>query len=163
MVVDLPVVAEPQEGELHDAQRLHAVQLVDDGQPMEAEAAVGEAVDVLDAKGIGASVGDLHGVGEVTRQAVAAAKHGPDTTHFSAGDGGDTQVHKGTITISRLSSCKQKALVQDQPAATSLSHMFSQEQFCSTSAGGAQAEGRSPPATHPATDALNIGENVGIN
>lgn len=85
MVVDLPVVAEPQEGELPDAQRLHAMQLVHDGQPMEAEAAVGEAVDVLNAKGVGASVGHLHGVGEVTRQAAIAAKHGPDTTHTGAG------------------------------------------------------------------------------
>lgn len=85
VVVDLPVVAEPQEGELPDAQRLHAVQLVHDGQPMEAEAAVGETVDVLDAEGVGASVRHLHGVGEVTRQAAIAAKHGPDTTHTGAG------------------------------------------------------------------------------
>lgn len=92
MVVDLPVVAEPQEGELHDAQRLHAVQLVDDGQPVEAEAAVGEAVDVLDAKGVGASVGHLHGVGQVTRQAVAAAEHGPDTTHSSAAHRADKRL-----------------------------------------------------------------------
>lgn len=89
MVVDLAIVAEPQEGKLPDAERLHAVQLVHDGQPMEAEAAVGEATDVLDAKGVGPSVGHLHGVDELARQAVIAAEHGPDTTHTRAGGGGD--------------------------------------------------------------------------
>lgn len=61
MVVDLSIVAEPQVRELLDAQRLHAVQLVHDGQTVEAEAAVGEAVDVLHAEGVGSSVSDLHG------------------------------------------------------------------------------------------------------
>lgn len=61
MVVDLAIVAETQVGKLLDAQRLHAVQLVHDGQTMEAEAAVGEAFDVLHAEGVGSSVGDLHG------------------------------------------------------------------------------------------------------
>lgn len=83
MVVDLAVVAEPEEGELDDAQRLHAVQLVHDGQPVEAQAAVGEAVDVLDAEGVGAPVGHLHGARQVSRQAVVAAEHGPDATHAS--------------------------------------------------------------------------------
>ena len=63
MVVNLSIVAEPQERKLLDAQGLHAIQLVHDGQPVEAETAVGEAVDVLKTKGIGAPVSDLHGVG----------------------------------------------------------------------------------------------------
>lgn len=66
MVVDLSVVAEPQERKLLDVQGLHAVQLVHNSQPVEAKTAVGEAVDVLDAEGIGAPVSHLHGVAEVT-------------------------------------------------------------------------------------------------
>lgn len=63
MVVNLSVVAEPQEGKLLDAQRLHAIQLVHDSQAVEAKAAVGEAIDVLEAEGVRAPVSYLHGAG----------------------------------------------------------------------------------------------------
>ena len=73
-VVDLPVVAQPQVGELLDAQGLHAMQLVHDGQPVEAEAAVVETIDVLEAEGVGPPVRDLHGAGALDRQALIAAE-----------------------------------------------------------------------------------------
>lgn len=82
MVVNLSVVAEPQEGKLLDAQWLHAMQLVHDGQPVEAEATVGEAVDILEAESIWTPVSDLHGAHALCRQAVIAAEQSPDTTHF---------------------------------------------------------------------------------
>lgn len=95
MVVDFAIVAEPQEGELLDAQGLHAIQLVHDGQAVEAEAAVGEAVDVLEAKGVGAPVSDLHGIGALHSQALIAAKQGPNTTHLHyRGGGGELGVKK---------------------------------------------------------------------
>ena len=74
VVVDLAVVAQPQEGKLLDAQRLHAVQLVHDGQSVEAEAAVGEAVDVLKAEGVWPPVRYLHGAGALNGQALIAAE-----------------------------------------------------------------------------------------
>ena len=74
MVVDLAVVAEPQEGELLDPQRLHAVQLVHDSQPVEAEAAVGVAVDILEAERIRPAVRYLHGTGALDRKAFIAAE-----------------------------------------------------------------------------------------
>lgn len=84
VVINLSVVAEPQEGELLDAQGLHAVQLVHDGQPVEAETAVGEAIDVLKAEGVGAPVSDPHGAGALDRQTLITAKQSPDSTHVSA-------------------------------------------------------------------------------
>lgn len=82
VVVDLPVVAQPQKGEPLDPEGLHAVQLVHDGQPVEAEAAVGEAVDVLEAEGVRPPVGDLHGAGALRGQAVVAAEKSPNATHL---------------------------------------------------------------------------------
>lgn len=57
------------------------MQLVHDGQAVEAEAAVDEAVDVFEAERIWTSVGDLHGTGALNRQAIVAAEQGPYTTH----------------------------------------------------------------------------------
>lgn len=74
MVVDLAVVAKPKVRELLDAQRLHAVQLVHDCQSMEAEATVGEAVDILKSEGVRPTVSDLHGTAALNRQAFVAAK-----------------------------------------------------------------------------------------
>ena len=82
MVVDLSVVAQPQEREPLDPEGLHAVQLVHDGQAVEAEAAVGEAVDVFEAEGVRAAVGDLHGAGALRGQAVVAAEQSPNPTHL---------------------------------------------------------------------------------
>lgn len=96
MVVNLPIVAEPQERELLDAQGLHAIQLVHNSQPVEAKTAVGEAINILNAKGIGAPVSDLHAAGELNWQTLIAAKHSPDTTHFRAEEDGlkkDTDIH----------------------------------------------------------------------
>lgn len=91
MVVNFSIVAEPQERKLLDTQGLHAVQLVHDGQPVEAEAAVGEAVDVLKAEGIGAPVSNFHGTGALNWQAVIAAKQSPDTTHLKAVEDGQKE------------------------------------------------------------------------
>jgi hypothetical protein len=84
VVVDLPVVDEPQVGELLDADGLHAIQLVYDSQAMEAEATVCEAVDILKTKSVWAPVGDLHSVGALNRHALITAKQGPNTTHPGA-------------------------------------------------------------------------------
>lgn len=86
MVVNLSVVAEPQEGELLDAKRLHAVELVHNGQAVEAEAAVGEAIDVLEAEGVGPSVSYLHGTCALNGQALVTAEQSPDATHCSDED-----------------------------------------------------------------------------
>lgn len=88
MVVNLSIVAEPQERKLLDAQRLHAIQLVHNSQPVEAETAVGEAIDVLESKGVRAPVSDLHGTGALNGQALIAAKQSPDTAHFTPEDAG---------------------------------------------------------------------------
>lgn len=82
MVVNLAVVAQPQRRELVDVQGLHAVQLIQNHQTMEAQAAVGVAVDIFKAEGVRAPVRDLHGVGALSRQALVAAKHGPDAAHL---------------------------------------------------------------------------------
>lgn len=78
MVVNLPIVAEPQERKRLDAQGPHAIQLVQNSQPVEAKTAVGEAVNILNAKGIRAPVSDLHGAGALNWQALITAKHSPD-------------------------------------------------------------------------------------
>lgn len=121
MVVNLPIVAEPQERELCDAQGLHAMQLVHDSQPVEAKTAIGEAIDIFNTKGIGAPVTNLHGVAELNRQRLIAAKHSPDTTHFRAEKDGfqkDTDIHsvkqysviKYTITYKLKSKKKTEIL-----------------------------------------------------
>lgn len=84
MVVNLSIVAEPQERKLLDAQWLHAIQLVHDRQSVEAKAAVGEAVDILKTESVRAPVSDLHGTRALYRQALIAAEQSPDTTHVSA-------------------------------------------------------------------------------
>lgn len=61
MIVNLPVVTQPQEWKLFDSQRLHAIQLVHNRQAMEAKTTVSEAINILYAKGIRSSVSDLHG------------------------------------------------------------------------------------------------------
>lgn len=61
MIVNLPVVTQPQERKLFDSQWLHAIQLVHNRQAMEAETTVSEAINTLYAKGIRSSVSDLHG------------------------------------------------------------------------------------------------------
>lgn len=88
MVVNLPIVAEPQERKRLDAQGPHAIQLVQNSQPVEAKTAVGEAVNILNAKGIRAPVSDLHGAGALNWQALITAKHSPDATHFIAEEDG---------------------------------------------------------------------------
>ncbi len=89
MVVNLSIVAKPQEGKLLDAQGLHTIQLVHNSQPMEAKTAVGEAIDILKAKGIRAPVSDLHGIGALNCQALITAKQSPDSTHFTAEEDGE--------------------------------------------------------------------------
>lgn len=74
VVVDLAVVAKPQVGELLDAQRLHTVQLVHDCQSVEAEATVGEAVDILKPESVWPTVSDLHGAAALYRQTFVAAE-----------------------------------------------------------------------------------------
>lgn len=82
MVVNLSIVAEPQERKLLDAQGLHAIQLVHNSQAVEAKTAVGESIYVLKAEGVRAPVSDLHGTGALNRQALIAAEQSPDTTHL---------------------------------------------------------------------------------
>ena len=74
MVVNLSIVAEPQEWKLLNAQRLHAIQLVHDSQAVEAKTAVGEAIDILEAEGIRAPVSNLHGTGALNWQALITPK-----------------------------------------------------------------------------------------
>ena len=52
VVVYLPVVGEPQVWEGTDAHGLHPVGVADDGQPVEAEAAVLQVVDVLQTEAV---------------------------------------------------------------------------------------------------------------
>ena len=52
VVVDLAVVNHPNVWHGNDSNRLHAVQVVDDGQTVKAERAVCEMVDVLEAKAV---------------------------------------------------------------------------------------------------------------
>lgn len=63
VVVNLSIVAEPNVRKLLDAQRLHAIQLVHNGKAMEAKATVGEAINILKAESIRASVSNFHGTG----------------------------------------------------------------------------------------------------
>lgn len=82
VVVDFSIVAEPQVGKLLDAQGLHTIQLIHNGQPVETKAAVGKAIDVFKAESIRAPVSDLHGTGALNRQTLIATKQSPYTTHF---------------------------------------------------------------------------------
>lgn len=95
MVVNLSIVAEPQERKLLDAQWLHAIQLVHYSQAVEAETAVGEAIHILKAKGIGAPVSDLHGIGALSGQALITAKQSPNPTHFTTVGEGWPDKRKG--------------------------------------------------------------------
>ncbi len=99
MVVNLSVVAEPQEGKLLNAQRLHSIQLVHNSQPVEAKTAVGEAVDIFKSKGIRAPVCDLHGTGALNGQALITAKQSPDTTHFTAEGHRERRRERHTLTV----------------------------------------------------------------
>lgn len=63
MVVNFPIVAEPQKWKLLKVQGLHAIKLVNNSQPMEAKTAVGETFNILNAKGIRTPVSNLHGAG----------------------------------------------------------------------------------------------------
>lgn len=63
MVVNLPIVAQPQERKLLDAERLHSIEWVHNCQPMKPKAAVCVAVYILKTKSIRTSMGNLHGIG----------------------------------------------------------------------------------------------------
>lgn len=86
MVVDLTIVTQPQIGELLDAQRLHAVQLVHDSEAVKPEAAVGETVDILKAESVRTAMSDFHGIGALNWKALITTKQGPYTTHAYAVD-----------------------------------------------------------------------------
>lgn len=88
MVVNFPIIAEPQKWKLLNVQGLHAMKLVNNSQPMEAETAVGETFNILKAKGVRTTVSDLHGTGALSRQALVASKHSPDATHVVAEEDG---------------------------------------------------------------------------
>lgn len=88
MVVNLSIVAEPQERKPLDVQGLHAIQLVHNSQMMEAKTAVGEAFNILDAKGIRAPMSNFHDTGALSGQALLTSKHSPDATHCVAEEDG---------------------------------------------------------------------------
>lgn len=53
---------------------------------MEAKPTVGEAINILKAESIRASVSNFHGTGALNWHGLVAAKQSPDTTHFAAVD-----------------------------------------------------------------------------
>jgi len=59
VVVDLTVVDHPDVRHADNPDRLHAVEVVHNGQAVEAESAVDEVVDVLEAEAVGPAVSDL--------------------------------------------------------------------------------------------------------
>ena len=82
MVVDLAVVDEPDARMSVEPHGLHALNVVHNGQAVEAEAAGLEVVDVLDPKGIRPAVADgVNGVA-LHRHVVVAAEHCPDSAHL---------------------------------------------------------------------------------
>lgn len=86
MVIDFTVVTKPQIREFLHSNWLHPKQLVNHCQPMKSKAAVGVSIDVLKTKCIWTPVCNLHRTQTLNRQAVIAAKEGPDATHGARSD-----------------------------------------------------------------------------
>ena len=81
VVVDLAVVDHPDVRHGDDADRLHAVQVVHDGQPMEAERAVGEVVDVLEAEAVRSAMLDLKARRHLLVRVRLRAEYSPNAAH----------------------------------------------------------------------------------
>ena len=75
-----------------DAHRLHAVQVVDDRQPVEAEAAVLEVVDVLDAERVRAAVRDRRAAVALARHVRLAPEYRPYAAHVCADRSGSNVI-----------------------------------------------------------------------
>jgi hypothetical protein len=69
-------------GHADDTNGLHAVQVVNDGQTVEAERAVGKVVDVLEAKAVRTTVSDLKAALHLLVNVHVRAKYTPNTAHF---------------------------------------------------------------------------------
>jgi hypothetical protein len=61
VVVDLTIVDHPDVGHAHDSDGLHAIEIVNNGQAMEAEGTVLEVVHILESEAVRSAMSDLKG------------------------------------------------------------------------------------------------------
>ena len=81
VVEDLAIVAEPQVGQTMDSHGLHAIQVIHNGQSVEAKAAVVEVVHILNAESVWSAVGNLHASAALLAYTLVTTKDCPDATH----------------------------------------------------------------------------------
>ena len=65
-------------------ERLHPVQVINNGQPMKSETTVTVVVDVLEPEGVRATVSNLVAATTLLCHLIVGAKYRPNTTHDDA-------------------------------------------------------------------------------
>ena len=83
VVVDFTVVNHPYVRHRRDTNRLHTVQIVDDGQTMKAKSTVWMIDNILKSKAIRATMGYLKATRDLLVNIDITAEYTPDTAHFT--------------------------------------------------------------------------------
>ena len=100
-----------------ESHRLHAVDIVDDGQTMEAEDTARVVIDILESKAIGTSMSDVETAGNLSMNVDGRTKDAPDTTHVELGERERESERRTTATANGWNSfhCRLPFLLVLQP------------------------------------------------